>query len=239
MGLDRRAGSRSGRFRGARGGSGHSGAPGCGGGARAARRRAPAAGDRRVDQWHLGASRSSDCGSDRTRHRPGPPGQRGCAPATRPRAGDGRCRRCVARRSPPTDRSCRRRADLRLELSSLEGGPDADARSGPGAAQDPCLDQGRRAGRRLSRPATEARSFDTTRRPSSNPSRWLSNKATTSSSESEERRRRRRRWLLCMPPSSARQALSPMSGSRTSRRRSGSTSAKAPSASASRTTCPP
>ena len=60
--------------------------------------------------------------------------------------------------------------DLRQQIGAAAGGPisvssyrvsrrgpDADARSGPGAAQDPCLDQGRRAGRRLSRPAAEAR----------------------------------------------------------------------------------
>ena len=141
--------------------------------------------------------------------------------------------------------------DLRQQIGAAAGGPISVSSyrvsrvgltltRGAGQAPPGSLPRSRASSRSPSIAAGHRSSrFDTTRRPSSNPSRWLSNKATTSSSESEERRRRRRRRLPCMPPSYARQALSPMSGSRTSRRRSGSTSAKEPSASASPTTCPP
>ena len=156
MGLDRRADSRGGRFCGTRGGGGHSGAPGCCDGELPARGRAHAAGERHSDRRRLGQGRFSDCDSDRARHRRGSPRERGCAPSPRPSAGGRRCRRCVARRSPPADRGCGRQVDLGLELSNLERRPDADARSGSGAAQNPGFDQGHRAGRRLSRPATEA-----------------------------------------------------------------------------------
>jgi len=136
-------------------------------------------------------------------------------------------------------RSCRRQADLRLELSSLESGPDADAWSGPGAAQDPCLDQGRRTGRRLSRPATEARA--STRLGAlraiprgGSPTKPLRHRRSRRSDGADDGaaccacRRRTRDGPSRRCPASGR-----------ARRRSGSTSAKAPSASASPTTWPP
>ena len=183
-----------GRFRGARGGGGHSGAPGCGGGELLP-------GSEPLPQVNVAATDGISArvdsvhrGSDRTRHRPGSPGQRGCAPATRPRSG----RRAGAGGAWLVD--------LRQQIGAAAGGPisvstyrvssvDLTLTRGAGQAPPRILASvtGREQVGRLSRPAAEARASTRLRRPSSNPSRWLSNKATTSSSVSEEQRRRRRR----------------------------------------------